>query len=196
MKFFGIVLALFSTFTFAEAAKPCFKVNNQAICEARSDCVWYKDKCGDETLNEFADQCLADTTKCTKYQPGIFKRDYPKRYQNTKKCYFESFDPLTEEQCDEVCSELFEQNLQWGPKVQRACKIGCRYSINWHESGRKDPTCMKQCKTTVWNRSKNNKRCNYDDGLGIDVWEINYFGAGIACELGCLIGRERPCQDC
>lgn len=175
-------------------SKPCNQLTQKRCVSRSSKCDWYNGKCGDVAEPKYADACLTDVSKCTTYPKGVFASDYPRRFED-RECYKERPDALEEGQCEGVCDELFEENPQWGPKVRRACRVGCMYARNWHARNKRTPSCMRRCKTTVWNRGRTSK-CNFKKGLGIDVWEIQYFGAGIACELGCLIGRERPCTDC
>ena len=117
MKLFSLLTIFLAVATTATAKKPCYKLQNLIRCTARPDCDMWRGKCGDPAELIFADTCLANIPKCTKYPPGVFKHDYPRRYNGEKSCYRESDEALTVDECNGVCDELFEENPQWGPNI-------------------------------------------------------------------------------
>jgi hypothetical protein len=175
---------------------PCMWNTNTGKCRFDSNWVAPVDNGGVNIAN-----CLADSTQCPRYPPGVFEDEYPRRYQtgdNKPSCYIEHNTPMGEV-CDDVCRELFEtytQDTTWGVKVTKACRIGCGYADISNSGGDSAESCMKACKNTVWHYKAGMQKCNWMNGLGIAVFEMTEFGAGKACEMGCVIGNERPCLSC
>lgn len=146
------------------------------------------------TLSPNIQSCLAKASSCPFYPNGQLEQDWHIRYLRTGRggCYFE-FRGVSPS-CSDVCDELLMKNSQ-NPdialKVTRACKIGCGYAIKAFESSR--ATCARDCKTTAWHYDTSDNHCMQNHGLGLTIPQ---FEVVKACEIGCLIGNERPCPRC
>jgi hypothetical protein len=192
----------------------CFKYIYERPCRNRAltnPCKWDEalEKCkyfpgwvqpvADGTGIVDLDACVAESVNCPRYPAGTFAKEWPIRYVtgvDAPFCYYESNLEVLE--CKDICIELFETytaETSWGVKVSQACQIGCGYAAIAMQNPATGMKCFEACKRTVWHYTDNTK-CNYDQGLGLAVFEIIQFGSGKACELGCIVGNERPCGEC
>merc|ERR1711916_206196 len=73
-----------------------------------------------------------------------------------------------------------------------ACEIGCSYAAKYWGTAADLPgaNCAQNCQFTVWAFKQGQTKCNYNNGLGINVPELQNFGAGKACRIGCVIGNR------
>jgi len=180
----------------------CKKYLTKNGCNQRRQthaCIWQASKCrydpnwvapvDDGNVN--IQDCKDNYINCPRYPPGVFAEEYPTRFKTgpgENQCIVASQAPILDE-CKDICVELFEtytEETTWGVKVSQACQIGCGFA----EQAMSDPsaeTCMKHCKNTVWHRQTNTAQCNWDQGMDLAVFEMQEFGSGKACELGCII---------
>merc|ERR1711916_7118 len=124
------------------------------------------------------EDCIDDPTKCPYYPKG-----QEKQCSNTKSGIVSN--------CNTICREIFRGNSYSGRTIP-ACEIGCSYAENYFKGNElKLPgsCCLMNCQYTVWTHQAGNDKCNYRNGLGISIPELNNFGAGKACRMGCVIGN-------
>jgi hypothetical protein len=138
--------------------------------------------------------CLSDAFACPLYPPGQLEQDWRVRFQRQERsgCYFEF--KGVRPSCPAVCEELFSRdslNPDYGIKVAQGCKIGCSYAVKALQSGKQ--TCLRDCKATLWHFDPADQQCLGSRGLGLSA---NGVELDKACEMGCLIGNERPCPHC
>lgn len=93
--------------------------------------------------------------------------------------------------------QLALDNGLWNGDVAAQSEVRIRsdqkpdvFSLQEYKDNIDDYDCETQCQKTVWNLAEGNSRCAWQDGPGINVFEIADFGAVASCRLGCLMGND------
>merc|ERR1711916_179997 len=126
-----------------------------------------------------ASECAQDVTVCPTYPPN-----------QTGKC--DNSKSGIVNNCVEI-AEAILSGTSYSANTIAAANIGCAYAKNYWQGNPNNllgNDCAQQCSFTVWTFQGGNSNCNYNNGLGISVPQLNNFGAGKACRIGCVIGNR------
>lgn len=134
-------------------------------------------------------ECLANLTACPSFAHGQLEQDFPVRFWKTNRggCYFE-FDSYSAN-CPEACQAVLVEGsgatglaLEAKLVANAACQIGCGFAKSARSARGEGRSCVMDCKRAQW-------PANAPVVPGA-------FTLDKACELGCLVGNERPCPFC
>lgn len=140
-------------------------------------------------LPDNAARCLENATNCPHFDDNQLEHDWPIRFWKSGRggCYFE-FDTFSAS-CGDACDSLLVENsgvagfpLQVKHHIAKSCRVGCGYARRMRGS-KVNESCIKDCKRTVWPETPTSMA-------------VEGFSSDKACEIGCLIGNERPCPFC
>ncbi|KAH9256629.1 hypothetical protein BASA81_005133 [Batrachochytrium salamandrivorans] len=136
--------------------------------------------------------CLGNLTTCPSFAAGQLEQDFPVRFWKTNRggCYFE-FDSYSAN-CPEACQAVLVEGsgatglaLEVKLLANLACQIGCGFAKSAKSAsndGGGGKSCVMDCKRAKW-------------PLNVPLVPGS-FTLDKACELGCLVGNERPCPFC
>lgn len=123
--------------------------------------------------------CILDVTKCPYYPNGQLTQ-----------CSNGNSGIVSN--CNSLCNAILSGNA-YSSRTIPACQIGCSYAANYfrgNDKGTPGKDCLFNCQYTVWTFQGGNNKCNYNNGLGISVPELDNFGAGKSCRIGCVLGNQ------